>query len=392
MKKIGVVTFHRSHNCGSILQSYAMQTVLKEYGYESEFIDFATKGQKDLYAVFRPLNFSSPRKLAKSLYRNLLNTLLYKRAKGNWASYDEYLTSKLNISACSYDESVELVERNLSYDKYLTGSDQVWNVVIDDYDDVYFLNFVHNHPKIAYAVSQGAKDINIYAKNPRQIAEYIKQIDHVSLREENGQKWIKSLTGSEYPVVLDPTLLHAQSVYEEIEEPHDIVNAKDNEFIFVYATPLSWGFMKAIRRYAKSYKLEVIVWHSDIWLKRLGWLMGVKCPKSQNPGKYLDLIKRAKFVCTSSFHGVAFSTIYRKNFVVLENEGMRAGKDDRMTGFLKRLKLINRIVDLSQFDAKMNKPVEYSDFEKELKKQQLVSRDFLKNALGANDEQNKISC
>lgn len=386
MKKIGIVTFHRSHNCGSILQSYAMQTTLKEYGYEPEFIDFVTKGQKDLYAVFRRLNFSSPRKLAKSLYKNLLNTLLYKRAKSNWASYDKYLTSKLNISACSYDESVELIEGDLSYDKYLTGSDQVWNVVIDDYDDVYFLNFVHNHPKIAYAVSQGAKDLNIYAKNPQQIAEYIKRIDYVSLREENGQRWVKSLTGNEYPVVLDPTLLHAQRVYEEIEESHNIVGVNDNEFIFVYATPLSWGFMKSIKRYAKSHNLEVVVWHSDIWLKRLGWLMGMKCPKNQNPGKYLDLIKRAKFVCTSSFHGVAFSTIYRKNFVVLENEGMRAGKDDRMTGFLKRLNLLDRIVDLSQFDAKMNKPVEYVDFEKELKKQQLVSRDFLQNALGADNE------
>ena len=202
MKKIGIMTFHRSHNCGSILQSYAMQMTLKEYGYKPEFIDFATKGQKELYAVFRPLNFSSPRKFAKSMYKNLLNVLLYKRARDNWASYDKYLTRNLNVSVRSYDKNTDLIESELAYDKYLTGSDQVWNVVIDDYDDAYFLNFVHDHPKIAYAVSQGAKDLNEYARNPKQIAEYIRHIDHVSLREENGQVWVKNLTGNKYPVVL----------------------------------------------------------------------------------------------------------------------------------------------------------------------------------------------
>lgn len=383
MKKIGIMTFHRSHNCGSILQSYAMQMTLKEYGYKPEFIDFATKGQKELYAVFRPLNFSSPRKFAKSMYKNLLNVLLYKRARNNWASYDKYLTRNLNVSVRSYDKNTDLIESELAYDKYLTGSDQVWNVVIDDYDDAYFLNFVHDHPKIAYAVSQGAKDLNEYARNPKQIAEYIRHIDHVSLREENGQVWVKNLTGNKYPVVLDPTLLHAQSDYEKIEEMHGVAGIKNGEFIFVYAAPLSRDFMKSIKKYAKKHNLEVVVWHNDIWLRRFGWLMGVKCPKNQNPGKYLDLIKRAKFVCTSSFHGVAFSTIYRKNFVVLENEGMRAGKDDRMTGFLKRLKLLDRIVNLSQFDAKISEPVVYADFEKELKKQQSISHDFLRSSLSA---------
>ena len=50
-KTIGITTFHRSHNCGSILQSFAMQEVLADYGYVSEFIDFSTKGQKELYSV-----------------------------------------------------------------------------------------------------------------------------------------------------------------------------------------------------------------------------------------------------------------------------------------------------------------------------------------------------
>lgn len=383
MKKIGIVTFHRSHNCGSIMQSYAMQEVLKKYGYQPEFIDFSTQGQKELYFVFRPFKFNTARNFARSVYKNGLGAILYDRAKKNWISYDKYLTKHLNVSARSYSDNSELVEAELGYDKYLTGSDQVWNVSIDDYDDAYFLNFVHKHPKIAYAVSQGAKDIRKYASDPQKIAEYIKDIDFVSTREENGQKWLEGLTGVKYPVVLDPTLLHSQSAYTSIEEPHGVPGIESDEYIFVYATPLSPEFMKLIKKYAKQNNLEIVIWHNDIWLKRLGWLTGVKCPKGQNPGKYLDLIKNAKFVCTSSFHGVAFSTIYRKNFVVLENEGMRAGQDDRMTGFLKRLNLFDRIVSLSKFDDKMNEPIEYADFEKELKIQQEFSHNFLEVALNS---------
>lgn len=381
MKKIGIVTFHRSHNCGSILQAYAMQQALKERDYCPEFIDFATKGQTELYSVFRPLKFGSPRKLAKSIYKNLLGSILYKRAKQNWISYDKYLTDNLSISAKSYSDNSQLAEDELGYDKYLTGSDQVWNAVIDDYDDAYFLNFVHKHPKIAYAVSQGARDLNSHAKDPKKTAEYIKGIDSVSTREENGQLWLNKLTSNKYPVVLDPTLLHTQDAYTNIEEPHGISGIENSKYIFVYATPLSREFMKQIKKYAKQDDLKVVIWHNDIWLKRLGWLSGVKCPKNQNPGKYLSLIKNAKFVCTSSFHGVAFSTIYRKNFVVLENDGMRAGKDDRMPGFLKRLNLFDRIVNLSQFDKKMTESINYADFEKELKKQQELSYKFLDGAL-----------
>lgn len=385
-KKVGIITFHRSHNCGSILQAYATQEVLKKYGYSPEFIDFSTQGQKDLYAVFKPLRFNNLQEFAKSTYRNILAVILYGRMKQNRVSYSEYIAKYLSVSEKSYAHSSELIEEELSYAKYLTGSDQVWNVSIDDYDNAYFLNFVHNHPKIAYAVSQGARNISKYAKDPIEIAKYIKDIDHVSVREENGRDWLADLTENNYPVVLDPTLLHTKENYVNIEESHDIPGVNQNNFIFVYATPLSSEFMKLIQKYAKRNGLKVVVWHSNIWFKRLGWLTGVKCPKGQNPGKYLDLIKNAKFVCTSSFHGVAFSTIYRKNFVVLENEGMRAGDDDRMTGFLKRVGLFDRIVSPAKFEVIIDKSIEYTDFEEKLAKQQIISHNFLKSALNSGDK------
>ena len=40
MKKVGIITFHNSYNCGSMLESYAIQTVLFQLGYDNEIINF----------------------------------------------------------------------------------------------------------------------------------------------------------------------------------------------------------------------------------------------------------------------------------------------------------------------------------------------------------------
>ena len=41
--KIGIVTVYNSLNCGSFLQSYALQTILEQMGYEVFFVDAKTR-------------------------------------------------------------------------------------------------------------------------------------------------------------------------------------------------------------------------------------------------------------------------------------------------------------------------------------------------------------
>ena len=49
-KRVGLITFHASHNNGSMLQALALQNMLKKYGCEVEIIDFSNEGQRNLYA------------------------------------------------------------------------------------------------------------------------------------------------------------------------------------------------------------------------------------------------------------------------------------------------------------------------------------------------------
>ncbi len=49
--RIGIITFHASLNCGSMLQAFALQNVLAEkYGAEVEIINYSNWGQRNYYA------------------------------------------------------------------------------------------------------------------------------------------------------------------------------------------------------------------------------------------------------------------------------------------------------------------------------------------------------
>ena len=56
-KKIGIITFHNSYNCGSMLQAYALQQIVDRLTErESEIVDFSNEGQQKLYSVRQPNN------------------------------------------------------------------------------------------------------------------------------------------------------------------------------------------------------------------------------------------------------------------------------------------------------------------------------------------------
>ena len=49
MKKVGIITFHNSYNCGSMLETFAMQEIIRNGGLKSEIVNFSSLGQIKLY-------------------------------------------------------------------------------------------------------------------------------------------------------------------------------------------------------------------------------------------------------------------------------------------------------------------------------------------------------
>jgi hypothetical protein len=89
----------------------------------------------------------------------------------------------------------------------------------------------------------------------------------------------------------------------------------------------------------------------------------------------------AGMVLTDSFHGVAFSLLYRRNFVVVLN---RNGKESRILDLLGSVGLGRRAYDSMsalQKDRSWLEPIDYSEVEPKLLALRDASWKYLKEAL-----------
>ena len=53
--KIGILTYHRAHNYGAMLQAYALRTFLREQGHQVEFVDYWPKSHQKQYVLIKPI-------------------------------------------------------------------------------------------------------------------------------------------------------------------------------------------------------------------------------------------------------------------------------------------------------------------------------------------------
>ena len=63
---IGILTYHRAHNYGAMLQAYALKTYLQENGHQVDFIDYWPDSHKKQYTLIKPIR-------GKNTYYKLLN-------------------------------------------------------------------------------------------------------------------------------------------------------------------------------------------------------------------------------------------------------------------------------------------------------------------------------
>lgn len=372
MKKIGIITFHNSYNCGSMLETFAIQECSKMYG-PTEIINYSSDGQKELYSVFLKNNS------IKKIIKNILILPHYKKILLNNKKYKEFQKKNFILSEDVNEETIE----DSTYNAIIAGSDQIWNVTIEDFNDVYFLNWVKKARKIAYSPSFGAKNPNVYYQDKNKLKKMINGFDALSIREENGKRWLKELTGKEVPVLLDPTLLLEKEDYERIEDNY--FNPK-YKYIFFYSPSFNKDICKFVKEISDKYGLKVITWSTKPYyfkfIKRFGFIL----PPYESPAVYLHLIKNAEMILTTSYHGTIFSTIYNKNFFTIKNGGMFQ-EDDRVLTLLKQINMMDRLIEYN-FKDEFNylEDVDYKNYKLVLNNLKKESKKYLKEYLEDLDE------
>ena len=333
---IGILTFHNSHNCGSMLQALALQTVLRNrFGVDNEIIDFSNSGQSAMYSPFWKVTG------VKSVVKNALWATVYPQIKRQIRAYEAFEHDYFKLSPSSYHEDSELAALDGVYNKFITGSDQVWNIRCMDADDAYYLDFVKNSGKYAYAVSFGANNPFADSKLAGHYQDLVNDFDRVSVREQNAKRWVKAATGRDVPMCLDPTMLLSQ------EEWGRTVHFKSEpiikgDYIFYYCFSISQEIASFLHKVSKRTGIPVYFFEPKEWALRCCWKNRIHLVSEYGPEAFLNYIKYATMVFTTSFHGTAFSTLFHKDFWYIDSGHNDPAKDDRAISFLTQLELMER--------------------------------------------------
>lgn len=304
-KKVGILTFHRAENYGSILQAYALQKYLEEkMNIKNELIDYVPQGQEEFYKLFVPV--TSLRNLVGNFFKLTIAKRFYIRRK----SFQNFIQNNLTISKKRYvfSEKDEVIAE--TYSCIITGSDQIWNTECADFSWKYLLEDISNVKKISYAASMGGGKIS----EPDRYKSCLEEYTAISVREEYAKIVINQMfNGSkEAEISVDPTLLLDKEDYDKIISPRRI----QHDYIFLYSVYHDEELLYAIKSIKKIWGLPIITLISRNNSYRV-LFYGIKLAKQEGPEDFLSYIKYAKFVITNSFHGSVFSMIYGKEFYYL---------------------------------------------------------------------------
>ena len=132
--------------------------------------------------------------------------------------------------------------------------------------------------------------------------------------------------------VLDPTFLLAKDMWDDAIS--DVETGIDADYLVLYYVQPDDELVKMAELLAQEKRCKIV--YFDVHLHFNG---GAIYKGNAGPLEFVKLIRDAKFIVTSSFHGTAFSTIYRKNIYLHlpRVTGARVGTIAQMAGIENRI-------------------------------------------------------
>lgn len=334
--RIGIITYHNAINYGAALQTYALNKYINSLGIDCETIDYNCKQISQSYKL---INFKQ--NSIKSFINSMMNipSNMIRRVK-----FSKFSKENIIISKAKYDSN-NITEANSKYDNFITGSDQVWNLELNN-DYNYFLEFVSNkNKKNSYAASFG--NISVLKENKKQIKKLLESYQNISVREKSTIKDLKESCKLNASHVLDPTFLISKETWEGLDT-HQV----KEKYILLYVLHEESAYYVA-EKLAQLTGLKVYI----ITESRRKRIRG-KYIRKAGPKDFISLIKNSEYVVTDSFHGTALSIILEKNLKVVLKTKMEYF-NERLTSIIDTLNLQECIVNIKTPNKDLIKIVDY---------------------------------
>lgn len=294
--KIAQITLYGYHNYGNILQKFALQHTLKKFTDFTEvlYIDSIGLFSENVrsYTAQCPLN---PTRKDNINYKETF----HRREAVRQSKFKDFenLYVKTRFDFPYFEDIAD------EYDFFVVGSDQVWN---PKWNPPYiFFEFVPRKKKIAYAASIGNPTIPDEKKKLFQRG--ISDFNYVSVREEEAAKIINELTGKTPRVLLDPVFLLNKNEWMTVaQKPTWFKEKYRRGFILTYYLRKSPPLV--VKKLATELNLPVI---NLLDVENFNHF-------TVGPSEFVWLFANASLIFTNSFHGTAFSSLFKRPFINYE--------------------------------------------------------------------------
>ena len=330
MNRIGILTFYFADNYGAVLQCLALQEKCKEFGCDVEIIKYNPLRMIPLKSRIKQLIINTKQQKAFQTFRN---------------------------------EHFKLSSADSKFDIVIVGSDQVWNPQINGYDDYWFSPNVDYKRICSYAASFGKsnmqrKELTFIKKQKECLKEY----DMLTVREESGKNILNIIDVSS-KIVCDPTLLYYNSpdCYKQMAaysrlQSNDVLK---NGYILVYSLEKSKAIDDIVQKLKSETGCQVMSLHPmnrqtqqcDLFIN------------DTDPYDFLYLIEHCSVMVTNSFHGLAFSYIFRRKVYCVSHSALSSRQSDfvKKSGFIyKKVNDNTILIDCNQACNLLDKYIDQS--------------------------------
>lgn len=364
--KIGILTFHNAINYGAVLQCYALKEFLSLRGHDVQVIDYRNSYTEDYQKLVPWIPLLKENGFMNKLKLLSKSLVQFNKKRHIVKIFNDFVDRRLNIS--SKFSSVSKIPSD--YDYIVFGSDQIWNPrLCGGFDPAFYGQFPKGNSKfVTYAVSIGNPSV-ITESEWKEIGSRIDAFDYLSVRELQFKQALEDRFSVSVAQCLDPTLLVNPKVLENIAKAPDI-----KDYVFVYNVQWdekSEGFANFI---AKEFGYKVVIGQSKPKMKALRNNPNNILLDSLSPEEFLGYIKNARITVGNSFHTIAISIAFRKDFYSTD-----CRKPERVKSLLTQLGLTDRHVNSTDRTIVFKK-IDYSNVENKLAMMRAVSINYLSNS------------
>lgn len=350
--KIGILTYHRAHNYGAVLQAIATRVFLKNMGYNSFYIDYYPAYHKAVYFPFSVKEIIHLRRKYGWLYikEHLLH---WKEYRQRYDNFERFIRKYIKPYCKTISEPYDLV---------IYGSDQIWRKQRwgIGYNPIYFGdNTISAKRKIAYAASMGILPLHPEEEN---INDLFNNFDAISVREKSLQSFLVSLGYPRTKLCLDPTLLLDVNDWEQFKS----TISTEEEYVLLYHLQQNAFDVEKVRLFARKLGCQLKIIQGDIGESNK------ECQNVVGPEDFISLIANARCVLSSSFHGVVFSVIFNKPFYA-----SLIANADRVKNLLEQLGLNDNFIDGKEILELSYPYIDYMEVNMKLEKIRRSSYSYL---------------